>query len=121
MTCTSRCRNAKGDECKCSCGGANHGVGNYQALNDELIEIILTTKEANPYRNQMTKRNTCGCGFVGIHDRDIYGYTHPEGWCVRNGCYWLWIHCPKCEYDLAIWKLGVPRDLIQKQVGDFVV
>lgn len=25
--CDARCRNAKGHDCQCSCGGANHGAG----------------------------------------------------------------------------------------------
>jgi len=25
--------------------------------------------------------------------------------------FWLYVTCPKCKYEWALWKLGVPRDL----------
>ena len=45
MTCTSRCRNAKGDECKCSCDGSNHGI-----YNDDK-------EEANPVKRMREINN----------------------------------------------------------------
>ena len=121
MACTSRCKNAKGDECKCACGGANHGTR--VADNDPMLDFVLTDEEANAYRNQMDRRRECFCGYEKLHDRPIYAGIkgHSGGWDIRGDNYWLWIHCPKCGYEWSVWKLGVPRDLIQKQVGDFVV
>ena len=57
------------------------------------------------------KRNYCRwCGIV-LPDT-ILGtdYKHPGGWPVRglSGTYWLYRRCAKCDYDWALWKLGVP-------------
>ena len=122
MTCNSRCWFAKSepDKCKCSCQGANHGHHKHPEVEkDDLIEIILTKEETIQYLNQMDQRFNCFCGYNGLHNLPIYGYTHPEGWNIRNGKYWLWVHCPKCGHDWSLWKLGVPRDSIQKELGDF--
>ncbi len=36
--CDARCENAKGHECKCSCGGMNHGLGHIRAV--ERVEPL---------------------------------------------------------------------------------
>lgn len=38
--CDSRCLNAKGNDCTCSCGGANHGRGHVAAMVYEASEAI---------------------------------------------------------------------------------
>ena len=122
MTCNSRCWFAKSepDKCKCSCNGANHGHGNPEIKEDDLIEIILSKEEGLPYYKQMNKRYTCFCGYEGLHNLPIYGYSHPGGWKIRKDKYWLYIKCPSCGHDWAIWKLGVSRgELNQTNLGDF--
>lgn len=39
-------------------------------------------------------------------------YDHDGGWTVRSfdKKQWLYLHCPRCNYDWAIWKLGYPRE-----------
>lgn len=39
MVCTDKCRLAKGDLCRCSCGGDNHGMGIKEEENQENEEI----------------------------------------------------------------------------------
>jgi len=29
---------------------------------------------------------------------------------TNDGRMWLFIHCPECGYEMALWKIGVPRD-----------
>jgi len=40
----------------------------------------------------------------------VHGYPHDAGWETDTGRMWLFIHCPDCGYEMAIWKLGVSRD-----------
>jgi len=119
MTCNSRCWFAKSepDKCKCSCNGKNHGHGHpeKEEQENELIEIVLSKTEKLQYYRQMDRRFTCYCGYEGLWNLPIYGYSHPDGWKIRNGKYWLWVHCPKCGHDWSLWKLGVFREL-QKQL-----
>jgi len=52
----------------------------------------------------------CGANLRGCR---IHSTLDPGGWKVkvRQGWskLWLWIECPKCGYQNALWKLGVPR------------
>ena len=38
-------------------------------------------------------------------------YAHPGGWEVEGfpTLLWLYVTCPKCNYDWALWKLGISR------------
>lgn len=42
----------------------------------------------------------------------IQHYPHPGGWKVagEEGRQWLYVVCPKCGYQWALWKLGFPRE-----------
>jgi hypothetical protein len=46
--------------------------------------------------------------------KHLKGYLHPVGWTIKgiDRKYWLYITCPKCGYDWALWKLGIGRDAI---------
>jgi hypothetical protein len=51
------------------------------------------------------------CGAT-LSPRNLEGYMHSEGYYVE-GCMfpvWLYIVCgePRCGYENALWKLGVP-------------
>jgi hypothetical protein len=80
-----------------------------------INEIILTEQQAAPFKAQMTK-NIClyprHKKSVNLNDQPIRGYPHDGGWKVNGltGLWWLYIHCPDCGYDWALWKLGVSRD-----------
>lgn len=39
--CDSRCLNAKGPECTCSCGGANHGAGHAVTVVEASVEPVV--------------------------------------------------------------------------------
>lgn len=84
---------------------------NYQEIdesgNEYFYDIKLTEEESKPFREKFTRRNICWCGCENIHKEPILGYNaHPDGVLIRNGKYWLYIHCQKCGYDWALWKLG---------------
>jgi len=53
---------------------------------------------------------SCGANLRGCR---IQYRLHPDGWKVKvrlGWCkLWLWVECPKCGYQNALWKLGVPR------------
>lgn len=46
--CDARCYNAKGDRCRCACGGANHGEGIDQAIQNthDLEHSLKRIEEA---------------------------------------------------------------------------
>jgi hypothetical protein len=83
-------------------------------------EIVLTEEQAKPFREKMTSTQ---CNdprhkkSVELRYLPIKGYPHSGGWKVpgvagdpdEDGLYWLYITCPRCGYDWAIWKLGVSR------------
>lgn len=72
--------------------------------------IIMTKNTLGDYRRQIT-RTKCDCGFEGLDTLPIESYDHSGGWEVEGfqSKQWLYIHCPKCDYDWALWKLGVNR------------
>lgn len=74
-------------------------------MNEEKESLTL-----DDYREQI-KRTKCDCGFEGLHFLPIEHYPHNGGWHVHgfNGKQWLYVVCPKCDYQWALWKLGVPR------------
>ena len=56
---------------------------------------------------------TCVCGFVfNPHRITIEHYDHDDGYEVEgyDKRQWLYITCPRCNYQMALWKLGVKRD-----------
>lgn len=63
------------------------------------------------YRQGITKNRCQWCGFRKLHKQEIQVYTHPNGWFVLNykDKQWLYVTCPKCHCEWALWKLGVPR------------
>ena len=49
---------------------------------------------------------------VSLIDSPIEHYDHSGGWNVKGFPVkqWLYIVCPKCGYQWALWKLGVSRN-----------
>jgi len=82
-------------------------------------EVILSAEQAQPFLDQIPEKNPA-CTFCGasLKGQPIRGYTHDGGWPVEGyeKLLWLYIKCPKCKYDYAIWKLGVPRSFNPKEV-----
>jgi hypothetical protein len=73
-------------------------------------EPIIPAPTLDDYSELCTKHlcKWCGCCLPDT----ILGtdYPHPGGWPVRDlpGTYWLYKRCVRCEYEWALWKLGVP-------------
>jgi hypothetical protein len=85
-----------------------------------MKDIILTDEQAAPFRAQMNIHICFDARHkksVNLSEEPIRGYPHSGGWKVpglkgdpdEDGRYWLYIHCPTCGYDWALWKLGVSR------------
>ena len=61
---------------------------------------------------KLLKLNECRrCHFEGLLQEVISHYPHSGGWKVQgfDKPQWLFIVCPKCKYQWALWKLGVSR------------
>jgi len=48
----------------------------------------------------------CDCGVVLKVEDVVDGYTHDGGYDDKDGKkWWLSLHCAKCTYDWALWKV----------------
>ena len=102
---------AREKKCVCGCGGKYHGKGRHQ-INPEY-EFILDEKLAEKIRGQYDpKRTHCLCGYDLQYEDIIYYKPHESGWKIpgETELVWLYVKCPLCGYDMAIWKMGVPRN-----------
>ena len=63
------------------------------------------------YRRQIQKTRCAFCGYEDLDQLPIEYFPHDGGWWLGTleQKQWLFIHCPGCGYDWALWKLGVPR------------
>jgi hypothetical protein len=91
-----------------------HGVQRYPVpINDPRCPVCNADDHLTPtlddYRGQV-RRELCRWDNVPLPETVLY-YPHPGGWPVRGmqGLQWLFLRCPKCDYDWALSKLGVPR------------
>lgn len=72
---------------------------------------VQEDKSLKDYANMITK-SECTCGMeLPTHHSAIHMYDHDSGWPVEGykERQWLYIVCPRCGYQWALWKLGVPR------------
>lgn len=53
-------------------------------------------------------RSRCLCG-RDLRGDQVHGYRHEAGWMTDAGRMWLFIPCPECGYEMALWKIGIPR------------
>lgn len=114
--CCEACWNAKGKRCRCRCGGAFHGIGRAngehkrRSTRQPPRDPVLGSEQAQPFKQAITD-SFCSCG-CDISGEPIYYYEHDAGWKVKGieKRQWLYIHCPECGNDLALWKLGVDRE-----------
>jgi hypothetical protein len=53
-------------------------------------------------------RKNCSCG-TPIIKGVLASYDHEGGMEVPGyeKKQWVYMHCPKCKYDLAVWKIGI--------------
>jgi len=52
------------------------------------------------------------CKWCGTElPQKIEYYEHSGGWVVEgfDSKLWLYVVCPKCKYQWALWKLGIKR------------
>jgi hypothetical protein len=79
-----------------------------EAEQERINEQVKPSLE--DYRKQI-KDDKCSCGYVGLSKLRIEHYDHDGGWPVEGfkEKQWLYVTCPKCGYQWALWKLGVPR------------
>ena len=115
--CCESCYTAKEEKCTCQCHGAYHGLGNLnKAKIDSSYEKQLPEPEAQIIRKQYgsveSRKPLCLCGYDLSKEPIIYYTPHDYGWTVEGEprkC-WLYVKCPNCGYDMAVWKMGVPRE-----------
>lgn len=79
-------------------------------LPPEVVSRVLASMDS--YVEQITKKD-CICGAtLPTGGANLEAYSHDGGWPLDGlpGLWWLYIHCPECGYDWALWKLGVARE-----------
>ena len=106
--CCEACWNAREKKCTCHCGGIYHGEGLKREENygDKIIADGLVQH----YLEQISDFRCRWCG-ADMKGESVHGYEHVGGWVVHgyDEKQWLYIVCPKCHYQWALWKLGVTR------------
>jgi len=55
----------------------------------------------------------CSWCETDLTGKPIHSYDHDGGWKVEGFTLkqWLYVSCPKCNYDWAIWKFGISRSM----------
>ena len=55
----------------------------------------------------------CHCGYVYTANDKVERYNHAGGWIVEGypGRQWLWVTCPRCKFDMSLWKIDVHGDV----------
>jgi hypothetical protein len=107
--CCKACWNGRAKWCECKCGGAYHGFGHNGHRDSEDPEMPVRT--VRKYFLRRITRSTCHCG-ANIIGEPVHYYEDDKGWIVpgMKKRQWLYIVCPTCGDQLALWKLGVDRD-----------
>lgn len=127
-----RCARARSPRCRCQCGGHNHGNPKAdrrgregRTLADHLGPGASQSPLFIPYgakaMRQTPKCRWCGKELCG----PVIGYPHDGGWLVpglasreANGRWWLFLVCAGCNYEWALWKLGVARDWTPEKAAE---
>lgn len=62
------------------------------------------------YENVFPRTECSKCN-VNLTKEPIQHYAHSNGWSVIGfkKKQWLFVQCPKCGYQSALWKLGIPQ------------
>ena len=62
------------------------------------------------YQKLLKGKKCRWCG-TPLEDLPIEHYDHDDGWEVEGfeRRQWLYVVCPKCGYQWALWKLGITR------------
>lgn len=109
--CCESCWYAKGEKCQCRCGGAHHGKGIQKDQEESPLKKYYPS--AQKYMKYL-KNPICGSNARHIQNVDLRGeiiwaYPHTEGYKIEESDekQWLYIRCPVCAHDWALWKLGI--------------
>ena len=95
-TCGEACWTAKGDDCSCVCGGANHGILRQRETGDlfedeqedpDVLEIPRRTRRIR--RTWYTLAHVCG-----QHERAVFWQAEYIG-DLNDGDDWLGRSCPR--------------------------
>lgn len=106
--CCVQCYTAKDDKCVCHCNGEFHGKGKHPTY--ETNDTQLAPDQAAPFLEEIKDLRCHWCN-ASLKNQPIYAYKHSGGWKVKglDALMWLYIVCPNCLYQWALWKLGVKR------------
>ena len=65
------------------------------------------------YAQRVASRPCVGCNIPLPPAVKVERYNHIGGWEIEGFAVrqWLYVVCPKCEYQNALWKLGIGGDL----------
>lgn len=76
-----------------------------------MTDKVLPEEEAKEFRKHYSHAH-CHCGHDLSHEPISYYVPHSGGWTIKSEQEkaWLFVHYPKCGYDMSIWKIGVPRE-----------
>lgn len=109
LGCCEACFMAKGKQCSCRCGGRYHGLGRKAFSGSPRDDLV--TKGGQKYLTEIQDLHCLICG-ESLEGQPIRQYPHSAGWIVEEfkQKQWLYIICSNCNYQNAIWKLGVSRD-----------
>lgn len=112
--CCKACWFAKKEKCVCKCGGVHHGTGTRRNSGEDAFNKYY--ESAQLYKKLISDPH-CHCGY-DLLTESILAYPHSEGWQIEESkeLHWLFIHCPKCDYDMSLWKIGVPRNVTLQEV-----
>ncbi|KYK34242.1 MAG: hypothetical protein AYK19_12485 [Theionarchaea archaeon DG-70-1] len=126
MTHNSRCANAKGPKCECSCGGKWHGTGVTLPLPPPYFGTpslwIPSTKSrylcipmggtvAQMIRQFLGEKFTCTCGHT-IKIKEFIGYPDKYGYPDGSGHTWeIYIICPNCKRWWIMGEIPIRRSI----------
>ena len=67
---------------------------------------------AREFRKLYKQPATCLCGQDLSTLPISYYVPHSAGWTIKAESVkaWLFVHCPHCNYEMALWKIGVARE-----------
>jgi len=73
-----------------------------------LYNKIMSYPNLEQHRAQITMVDCRWCLRENIKDEPIEMDDHENGWRVlrKSKRQWLWITCPGCNYQWALWKMG---------------
>jgi len=105
----AECERAENKRCRCSCEGALHGVTVWKLTDVDEKAHIVSRADGGEIEKIITlltgKQYLCFCGNT-VDCLPLYGYPHDSGVPDASGQkLWLWQHCTKCSYDMAVWKI----------------